>query len=261
MMLAKGYNPAEFTVLVYGGAGPVHMWGFTHGLAACDVITVPYAAAFSAFGASCSEYMHRYHRGYMASIADGAPADVKASIGREIEALYHEMEDAARRELAEERADVSAISFKYGIYVRYMGQIESFDTPLAIESAAQARDVDGLIAAFEDMYARTYPEGARFPGAGHIISELYIKAAVPKAMPVIRKHALRGAKPSNSAYIHSRRVCHNGEFHEFKVWQMGELDAGNVVEGPSIIRDPMTTLIIPPDRRVEIDEYMVIHYR
>jgi N-methylhydantoinase A len=237
------------------------MWGFTDGLHVKDIITVPYAAAFSAFGASCSEYMHRYHKGFMASIPNDVPAGYKESIGREIEALYRELEDSARAELTDEGADVSAVGFKYGIYARYIGQLESFDTPLDIDDSSAAADVDGLIGAFEKMYTQIYPEGARFPEVGYAISELYIKALAPKAMPVIRKHDLVGAKPRDSAYVHSRPVCHNGEFHDFKVWQMGELDAGNVIAGPSIIRDPMTTLVVPPHKRIELDDYMVIHYR
>lgn len=260
MMLAKGYNPAEFTVMVYGGAGPVHMWDFTDGLGVADIITVPYAAAFSAFGASCAEYMHRYHKGYVAAIPNDASADYKTRIGHEIEQLYKDMEDAAREELAAEGADIAGISFKYGIYARYIGQLESFDTPLDIAHTGEARDVDVLVAAFEKMYTQIYPEGARFPEVGYAISELYIKAVIPKAMPTIRRHVLVGETPPDSAYVHSRKVSHKGTFHDFRVWQMSELQAGNVIHGPSIIRDPMTTLIVPPEKSVRIDEYMVLHY-
>jgi acetone carboxylase, beta subunit len=261
MMLAKGYDAAEFTVIVYGGAGPVHMWGFTDGLGVADVITVPYAAAFSAFGASCSEYMHRYHKGFVTSIANDAPDSDKTEIGVQIETLFLEMEEDARRELAEEGADVSGVTFKYGIYARYIGQLESFDTPLDIADAAGAQDVDGLVAAFEDMYTQIYPEGARFPEVGYAISELYIKAVIPKAMPVIHKHELMGKEPPAQAHVHTREVYHQGAFHDFDVWQMAELQAGNVITGPAIIRDPMTTLVVPPGKRVELDQYMVIHYR
>lgn len=261
MMLAKGYNPAEFTVLVYGGAGPVHMWGFTEGMNIADVITVPYAAAFSAFGAACSEYMHRYHKGFIASIHISEPEDRKAAIGQQISNLYKEMEDTARKELAEEGADISDISFSYGMYARYIGQLESFDTPLDITTADEAKKVDYLVGLFEEMYTKIYPEGARFPEVGYAISELYIKAVIPKAMPVLMEHELAGSTPKDSAYVHSRKVNHKGKFYDFKVWQMSELEAGNVIPGPSIIRDPMTTLVIPPHKSVEIDRYMVLHYR
>ena len=261
MVLAKGYNPAEFTILIYGGAGPVHMWGFTEGLDVADVITVPYAAAFSAFGAACSEYMHRYHKGFIASIhLDEAEAQ-KATIGQQMVDLYKQMEDTARKELAEEGADISNISFNYGMYARYIGQLESFDTPLDISTADEAKNVDYLLSLFEEMYTKIYPEGARFPEVGYAISELYIKAVIPKAMPVLKEHTLAGSTPKESAYVHSRKVNHKGEFHDFKVWQMSELEAGNIIFGPSIIRDPMTTLVIPPEKSIEIDQYMVLHYR
>jgi len=261
MMVAKGYNSAEFTVLVYGGAGPVHMWGFTEGIDVADVITIPYAAAFSAFGAACAEYMHRYHKGFVASIPINETADRKAAVGKGIAECYQELEQKAREELVAEGADISGISFSYGMYARYIGQLESFDTPLEIKTSETAKDVDHLIDAFEKMYTNIYPEGARFPDGGYQISELYIKAVVPKAMPVLKKHKLAGKKPQESAYVHSRKVSHKGEFYDFKVWQMSELEAGNVVEGPSIIRDPMTTLVIPPEKSIEIDEFMVLHYR
>lgn len=261
MMLAKGYNPRDFIVLCYGGAGPVHMWGYTDGLPVADVITVPYAAAFSAFGASCSEYMHRYHRGYVASIPNNASDDDKCRIGHEIDARFRSMEDMARAELAAEGADVSQIGFKYGIYARYIGQLESFDTPLDFGHTKEAEDVDRLIAAFEHMYTKIYPDGARFPEVGYAISELYVKALVPKAMPVILKHPLAAARPKDSAYVENRKVCHKGEFLDFKVWQMAELTAGNIIAGPAIIRDPMTTVVIPPGKHIEIDEHMILHYR
>ncbi len=260
MMLAKGYNPADFTLVCYGGAGPVHMWGYTEGLNVKDVVTLPYAAAFSAFGAACSQYMHRYHKGYVCSVPNNAEADYKAKIGKEIAALFTELEDNARKEMAEEGADVSKITFNYGIYARYIGQLESFDTMLELKQASDANDVDGLINAFEGMYTRIYPEGARFPEVGYAISEIYIKAVIPKATPAVPKHKLSGKTPADSAYVGSREVNHLGKFYDFKVWQMGELVAGNVIEGPSIIRDPMTTVVIPPGKRIEIDEYMILHY-
>jgi len=261
MILAKGYNPAEFTVLVYGGAGPVHMWGFTEGLDVADIITIPYAAAFSAFGAACAEYMHRYHKGFVTAIPLDETEKRKQAIGNQITECFDELEAKARQELADEGADISQISFTYGMYARYIGQLESFDTALDIKNSGDAKDVDYLIESFENMYTKIYPEGARFPDGGYAITELYIKAVIPKAMPVLKKHTLCDAKPNKSAYVHSRQVNHKGEFHDFKVWQMSELKAGNVIYGPSIIRDPMTTLVIPPEKRIEIDEYMVLHYR
>jgi len=59
---AKGYNPADFVCFSYGGAGPVHTYGYTEGLGFKDVIVPAWAAGFSAFGCACAEYEYRYDK-------------------------------------------------------------------------------------------------------------------------------------------------------------------------------------------------------
>ena len=80
-------------------------------------------------------------------------------------------------------------------------------------------------------------------------------------MPSLQEHALAAAVPTDSAYVGTRKVFHEGEWRDFAIWQMEELTAGNVIVGPSIIRDPMTTVVIPPGFEVAFDRYLVMHYR
>ena len=58
-----------------------------------------------------------------------------------------------------------------------------------------------------------------------------------------------------------RDVFHKDAWVEFDVWEMAELLPGNVIAGPAIIRDPMTTVVTPPARRMEIDAFKILHYR
>src|SRR5208283_4909338 len=62
LVLAKGYATADYTLMAFGGAGPMHMAGFTEGLTLKGLVTMPYAAAFSAFGCATVDYSHRYQR-------------------------------------------------------------------------------------------------------------------------------------------------------------------------------------------------------
>jgi N-methylhydantoinase A len=261
MIASKGYNPREFTMLCYGGAGPVHMYGFSDGMGLADVITLPWAAAFSAYGAACSEYMHRYSRSCVELIPNGMGSDDKLRLAQRLDRHFRELEALAVSELSQEGVDTAHVIYRYSVEVRYIGQLESLETYLDFGHFPTVAELDKVVAAFERTYTRVYPVGARFPQAGYTITDIALQAVAPKVVPELREHDLAGAMPADSAYVGSREVYHNGKWTTFKVWQMGELRPGNVVMGPSIIRDPMTTVIIPPGKRVEIDKFMVIHYQ
>lgn len=261
MLTSKGYDPREFTMLCYGGAGPVHMYGYSDGIGLADVITLPWAAGFSAFGAACAEYMHRYHRGFVELVPNGMDSDAKRTLAQRLDQQFRELEAEAREEIRHEGVDAKHLTFRYGVYARYIGQLESFDTPIEFGHLSNPEDLDRVVAAFEEMYTKVYPEGARFPAAGYSITEVYLQAVAPKPQPEMAEHELASSKPGDSAYVGSRKVYHDGKWTDFAIWQMGELRPGNVVVGPSIIRDPMTTVVVPPGKRVELDKFMVLHYR
>jgi N-methylhydantoinase A len=261
MVAAKGYDTRDFTLLYYGGAGPVHMWGFTRGIAFADVITLPWAAGFSAFGAACAEYMHRYDRGLRVLIPNEMGPAERDGVAGEIDAAWRALEDEAREEMVREGVDPDRISFRYAVSARYIGQLESFETRLDTGRMAGGADLDRLIGAFEATYTKLYPEGARFPDAGYSVTDVHVEAVAPKPQPLLPLHAPAGPKPADAAFVGTRRVYHDGAWTVFDVFEMQELRAGNTVAGPAIIRDPMTTVVVPPGRRMDLDRHRILHYR
>ena len=261
MVASKGYDQTEFTLLYYGGAGPVHMWGFTEGLTFADIITVPWAAGFSAFGAACAEYMHRYDRGITVLLPNGLPAAGRAAAAHSLRQTWHELIAEARKEMADEGVSADRLSFRFGFSARYLGQLESFDATLPITDTESFTDVALVIEAFESMYTKIYPEGARFPDAGYSLTGVYLEAIASKPQPHLASFPNRGPEPDPAAFVERRKVYHRGKWTNFQVWEMQKLTAGNVINGPAILRDPMTTLVVPPGRRIEFDQFLVIHYR
>jgi N-methylhydantoinase A len=261
MIAAKGYDTHDFTLLYYGGAGPVHMYGFAEGIAFADVITLPWAAGFSAFGAACAEYMHRYDRGSRVLIPAGASAEAQSDVAREIDRAWRELEAEARAEMRAEGVDPATLTFRYGVAARYIGQIESFETALDSGEMRGPADIARLIHAFETMYAKVYPEGAKFSGAGYSLTSVNLEAIAPKPQPHLRRYPLGAATPPAAATVGTRAVFHKTRWVDFTVYEMAALEPGNVVPGPAIIRDPMTTVVIPPGKEMWFDGYKILHYR
>jgi len=261
MVAAKGYDTHDFTLLYYGGAGPVHMYGFAEGIPFKDVITLPWAAGFSAFGAACAEYMHRYDRGLRVLIPHGASDAEMATTAQEIDTAWRELEAEARAEMQAEGIDPDRVRFRYGVSARYIGQIESFDTALPAGEMRGPDDIRAMIDAFETMYSKVYPEGAKFSGAGYSLTEVNLEAIAPKPQPVLARHELAGEEPAPDALVGTREVFHKDRWLPFTVYEMAELKPGNVVHGPAIIRDPMTTVVIPPGYEMALDALRILHYR
>jgi N-methylhydantoinase A len=205
--------------------------------------------------------MHRYSRSCVELVPNGMPVEAQTRLALSLDRHFRELEALAVTELSQEGVDVAHVMYRYSVEVRYIGQLESVETHLDFGRFPSAAELTKVIAAFEATYARLYPAGARFPQAGYAVTDIALQAVAPKVVPELREHDLVSAKPTDAAYVGSRKVYHDGRWTDFQVWQMGGLRAGNVVVGPAIIRDPMTTVVIPPDKRVEIDKFMVLHYR
>ena len=82
----QGIHPSEFTLLSYGGSGPLHLAGCSRGIGFRDIITFQFAAAFSAFGCTTADYMRRHSVSTQIDIPTAADDGLLAAIGRRITA-------------------------------------------------------------------------------------------------------------------------------------------------------------------------------
>ena len=205
--------------------------------------------------------MHRYNKGTRIIIPANAKEELLVQIANDIAEAWKALQKEAIHEMDIEGIKPEEVKYRYGVSVRYTGQIESFDTLLETGEMQTSENVRNLITSFEDMYSKMYPEGAKFSGAGFTITEVNLEAIADKPQPNLLKHQLESSKPNKNAFVEKRQVYHKDGWKSFSVYEMANLMAGNVISGPAIIRDPMTTVIIPPDFEMFLDEFLVLHYR
>ncbi len=258
-LTGRGFSPSEFAAIFYGGSGPMHLWGISKNVPFTDVITVPWAAAFSAFGIATADYLHRLHSSTYAEIPHNADDETKLKAGEMINPVWEKLEQEAYNLFKMEGYTDEEVRLKHFVYCRYKGQLEDFEAQTSVSRITKPEDVDKIIQDFEKAYGALYPEAMKFPEAGYLITEVAIAAYVDLPKPKITKYELEGESPKD-AYKDTREVYFEDKWYEFNIFEMKELKPGNVVVGPSIIEHPATTLVVPPDNRIRMDEYRLIHF-
>lgn len=259
VLYSRGFSPADYHILSYGGAGPMHVAGYTEGLPFKGVATLPYAAAFSSFGSAAVDISHRYQKSTTVMIEDGANDDYKLMMGQLlINPGWEELEKLAEADFKAEglpwdQADVRQIA-----YVRYGSQMDDIEVPSPVSRINSAEDMDKVLAAFEDLYERVYAGVAKHAQAGYQIFELGLTATVPKVKPKLIKRPLEGKNPSQEAIKGEREVYYDGKWHKAVIYDMDRIRPGNEVEGIAVVEAPATTFFLPPGRWAKMDEWSLL---
>ena len=261
-LLSRGLSPGAYVLLVYGGSGPLHLWGVAERVEAAAVCTVPWAAAFSAWGISVAENFSRIEKTVVCTLSPELTPDERIEEAKKVATAWRELEEQAYTELARVGVAREKIHFRYGISARYVGQLfVSWSAHVPHGTVETRHDVEVLIESFEKEFGRIYPVAGRFPEAGYQIDGAFIEAVVDKRAPITRQFRLGNKTPDPTASKGQRRAYWKKEWLDFNLWDMDRLRAGNVVDGPAIIEHAMTTFVIPPGKRVEWDEHQVLWYR
>jgi N-methylhydantoinase A/oxoprolinase/acetone carboxylase beta subunit len=258
MLKSRGASPNEWTMFMFGGAGPLHMYGVDVPFA--KVYTFPFAAAFSAFGVACAEYAKRFNQGASYIIPPGADSHAKDSIAKAMSEMYRALEKQGRTELLSE-SSLEPREVLFGAAMRYVGVLETLDVTFSFGAVEGGQDIDRAIAEFEEQYVRIYGRGAALPESGFFISEISVHVVADKPQPTFVKQELMGETPPEDAVKSERSVYFDGEWLTATTYDMDSLGAGNVVRGPAIIEHSMTTLVVPPNQEAAFDEYRFIEFR
>lgn len=253
IVVESGYDPREFKVYAFGGAGPAHCAAYSAHVGAGEVIVPlgPVASAFSAFGLATSDVvLVREHSDPMAAPFD--PERFEANFAR----LENEVLDAMRRQgLA-----LNRVSLHREVDIRYGLQLGEVTTPVPDGVLDQAV-LEGCVEEFERRYARLYGEGSGFAGAGFHAITFRIRGVGELAVAPTFEPLERGDDADASQAISGwRDVClsaRNG-FQKTAIYDFRKLRAGHVISGPAIIEVPTTSVVVPQDMTGRIDDFGIL---
>jgi N-methylhydantoinase A/oxoprolinase/acetone carboxylase beta subunit len=256
--LMLGYDIRDYTLLGYGGAGPMHLAGYASEYPWKAVATVPHAAAFSAWGGACMDYAHRRHKSVSAVVPPGADAATKMFAGQTVSAAWEELEGQLLEELLSEGFTRDQISLRRLAYMRYYGHLDDLEVESPMERLASEEDIDRLVALFEEIFTKTYTLAGKPPLPTYQIGEVSVIAEVSTSKPLIQSYELEGKDPPAKASKGTRPVYEQDGWHEAQLYEMDELRPGNEVSGVAVIEAPSTTLFVPGGWRARVDEREII---
>jgi acetone carboxylase beta subunit len=255
-VLGKGYSPVDYTLLCYGGGGPLHAAGYTRDVPYREVLVPAWAAGFSAFGCACGDFAYRYDLTIDMPVEPGADDDVKAGLGIYIAGGWEMLREKVVDEFAKSGVPEDRIELRRYVRMQYMGQLNDLEILSPHEELTEAAQVDDLIAAFEDAYGKLYARAARSPELGYLVTNVIVTGSVD-----VEKPALPDEEPVSGAPDpkERRRVWWVGGWTETPIFEQGDVRAGHVVEGPAIIESPADTFAVPPGRAARLDGNRIFH--
>jgi len=242
ILIGQGYDPRDFTLMSYGGAGGIFATGIAKDMSISRVIIPPTPGVFSARGMLTMDITHTFARTYARSM--------NAIHIDELAEIYGEMEKSARSMLKEEGIPDEAIRFVRSIDMRYEGQGHYVELPVpegAIGTVARQTIIDS----FHSLHKVKY--GHQMEAPPETVNVRMKAIGKIKDIPVKKSPEVR--KVSESAFKTPRKIYSEGAFAEWQIFDRNKLVSGNSVKGPAIVEEPHHITVVMPGQTMKVDRY------
>ena len=255
-VLGKGYSPVDYTLLCYGGGGPLHVAGYTAGVPYRDVMVPAWAAGFSAFGCACGDFAYRYDLTLDLPIEPGADEDQLLGVGIMIDGGWQMLRERVVEEFAKSGVAEDGITFRHYARMQYYGQLNDIEIYSPHPSISRVDQVEDLIDSFSNAYGKLYARSARSPELGYLLTNVIVTGSAEVEKPALPDEPEAGGEPPTKG---SRPVWWSDGWEDTPLYEQDQIKAGQSVSGPAVIESPADTFAIPPGRRAQLDGHRIFH--
>jgi len=244
----KGFDPREFALFAFGGAGPAHAGVFARELGVRKVVIPQLKAAstWCAFGAAAADVLHIFEH------TEILPTPVPA---KRVNDALQRLEKNASALMAEEGIEEKRQRFEFSLDVRHKGQINEVEITLPWTRVPNDYEA-GLRQLFVRRYEQLYGRGSALQGAQLeiVVSRLRAKALTPQPKLVASRKLSRVIP---RAALRKKRDIYWPDLGKRKstpVYDGERLANGNRIAGPAIVETSDTTVVVQPGTRLRVDE-------
>ena len=249
MTVEKGYDPRDFVLFAFGGAGPAHASVFGSELGVQKVL-IPMkhiASTWCAFGAASADILHVYEQ-----------VDIQLSPfdPSRVNAVLESLEKNATVQMDADKIDKSRRRFQFSLDMRHKGQINEVEVMLP-ERRLKRAFWDDLFERFYKRYEQLYGGGSSYRGAKLEIVTMRLRATAATPRPKLSAARGQSAKIDPAASRGKRKIywADLKKSMPTPIWDGALLRPGNRIKGPTVVETAYTTVVVHPGRTLRVDAY------
>lgn len=232
--LERGHDPRDFTLVAFGGAGPMHACELAQRLDIPRVIVPVFPGLFSSMGMLLASPGRDYSHSFIRPLDDNSVSNLKA--------LFISLEKKAREDMKREGLPVVNLHFTRRVELRYQGQSHG-----VIITAVTLTRAD-ILRRFDQAYQAAY--GLLQKGFNVEIVNVHLSCRAPISAPPLNPPQKK--KTGKPRPISNGRI-YFGEMTKGDIFKRNDLSPEYVIKGPSVIVQDDTTILIPPEWQGAID--------
>ena len=237
----QGFDPRDFALVGFGGAGPLHANALGILSNSFPVIIPPGPGVLCAYGDATTQIQDEASRSYLAMAQDITTDKFLSDLT--------DLKDKASQSLIKDGADDSSLEVTYQADVRYAGQAFQITVEFD-EKEYKTKGIQLITDAFDDEHYQLFTFKL---SDGHEI--LMIRAIVKVSQAEINSTSNVSSDISlNDAVIQDTRFYHESQWHDAKIYDRNKLQAQHLIPGPAIVSEMDSTTVILPKHEAIVDE-------
>ena len=238
MIARYGVDHREFSLQAFGGAGPTHAFLLAAEAGIRKIVIPPAPGAMCAVGAAVADVQMDFVRSVRTDLLDE----------KGMEGMFSEMEETARRWLAEQGLEPGSAAFERSADMRYKGQ--SFEIMVGLTGNGDYQET------FHQRYEETF--GYRDPESEVEVLQIRMLARAPNQMVGAASSSLPG-ESDRPEPVETREVTHQGRRLAVPVYERARIPTGLRLSGPAVLLQYDTTVFVTPGFVFRVDAAGNLH--
>jgi N-methylhydantoinase A len=264
LTVERGYDPRDFVLMCYGGAGGLFAASLAKELDIPKVVIPPEPANFSAWGILGTDYRADVVKTSVVALVDTEAREQRASWTQaateeiasvsQLMARFAELEGSASKILSDNSPSVSGLRVARSLDMRYEGQEHTVRVALPSEELLRSEGLRALKASFDRAH-HTYYEHSSPESPAEIVT-LRVSVAGVTSKPKVSPIAEGSGRPEEAMKTYRQVYFQElGDFTQCPTYDRSKLGAGDEVEGPGVVEEWASTTVVRPGQQLRVGTY------